>query len=439
VNGGELGILNTNVNLDFKTSLYNVPYIDPDTDPVLTNNINSLFYDADSFINKFSNVKSPVIISINVQSLNAKHDNLKQLLVRMSKKNVQVDVVVLQETWNVKHCNLLTIPGFNLCYKNRNIGRGGGVGFYIRTDLDYEIVEPPFNYFTDKIFESLTIRVNDSSCSKNNHYLISSVYRSPSPIDNVTQNMQMENFIENLESLLNFGNSQKCPAYICLDANINLLDLNKLYAINYYNCLMNCGYIPVNTKATRMQGDTISYIDHILSNKPSLCSNSGSIVDDLSDHWPTFMQLNSKKIKNKPSVGKRRLVNTVNMTNFRNTLSNLAWNDVLLTNDVDSCYDLFWRQFKNFYDLHFPMVTFRANRNFHKISDFMTQGLIVSRRTKITLLKQQLNNPTVANIEKYKKYRNLYNKLIRIRKKDHFNERLSKNQKNPKKNMGNLE
>jgi hypothetical protein len=63
----------------------------------------------------------------------------------------------------------------------------------------------------------------------------------------------------------------------------------------------------------------------------------------------------------------------------------------------------------------------------------MTQGLVVSRRTKINLLKTQLNQPNQQNSDNYKRYRNLYNKLIRIRKRDHFNEKLQKSQKNPKK------
>jgi hypothetical protein len=63
-NGGELGLLNANVDLDFKNSLSIAPYIDPEVDPVLSSNINSLFYDVDSFIDKFTNVKAPIVLSI---------------------------------------------------------------------------------------------------------------------------------------------------------------------------------------------------------------------------------------------------------------------------------------------------------------------------------------------------------------------------------------
>jgi hypothetical protein len=63
----------------------------------------------------------------------------------------------------------------------------------------------------------------------------------------------------------------------------------------------------------------------------------------------------------------------------------------------------------------------------------MTQGLLISRRAKIDLLKKSMVDPMFFNCEKYKKYRNLYNKLIRVAKKDHVNEQLEINKKNPKK------
>jgi hypothetical protein len=183
-----------------------------------------------------------------------------------------------------------------------------------------------------------------------------------------------------------------------------------------------------------MTNNSASLIDQILCNNPAKCTVSGSIIDDLSDHWITFVQLiQNNKHKMKPKVDKRRLMTTENLTNFRNSLSNLHWNEVLLSDNVDVCYDLFWNQFKTLYDLHFPVVTSRFNRNFNKISDFMTKGLLVSRRTKINLLKRSLTEPTEQNKLKYREFRNLYNKLLRIRKKSHLQERLNKCQKNPKK------
>jgi hypothetical protein len=129
----------------------------------------------------------------------------------------------------------------------------------------------------------------------------------------------------------------------------------------------------------------------------------------------------------------RRVMNLNNMTAFRDNLKNMQWDDVTSTDNVDDCYELFWNKFKTLYDVHFPVVKTRFNRNYHRVAEFMTQGLIVSRRRKIELLKISINNPTVDNCSKYKVYRNMYNKLVRARKKLHYHEKIEKSQKNPKK------
>ena len=71
--------------------------------------------------------------------------------------------------------------------------------------------------------------------------------------------------------------------------------------------------------------------------------------------------------------------------------------------------------------------------NLHKISDFMTGGLLVSRKRKLELHKLAILNPSQVNLEKYKKFRNLFNSLVRASKKLHYNNQLSANKKNPKK------
>jgi hypothetical protein len=69
----------------------------------------------------------------------------------------------------------------------------------------------------------------------------------------------------------------------------------------------------------------------------------------------------------------------------------------------------------------------------------MTNGLLTSRRTKIELLKKSLIDPSDANKKRFKTYKNMYNKLLRVAKTNNIQERLQKNQKKTKKNMGNLE
>ena len=60
----------------------------------------------------------------------------------------------------------------------------------------------------------------------------------------------------------------------------------------------------------------------------------------------------------------------------------------------------------------------------------MSSGLLTSRREKIRLSKQCFLNPTLLNVSTYKKYRNLYNILLRAAKKMSYDKLFQKYQTN---------
>ena len=51
---------------------------------------------------------------------------------------------------------------------------------------------------------------------------------------------------------------------------------------------MSNGFLQLITKATRIQGTSISLIDHILTNSLGSTSDVGTIINDVSDHFITF-------------------------------------------------------------------------------------------------------------------------------------------------------
>jgi hypothetical protein len=63
----------------------------------------------------------------------------------------------------------------------------------------------------------------------------------------------------------------------------------------------------------------------------------------------------------------------------------------------------------------------------------MTTGLLKSRITKLNLYKLAVSTGLVSDFDKYKTYRNLYNSLLRLRKKLFYGESLNNASKNPKK------
>jgi hypothetical protein len=89
--------------------------------------------------------------------------------------------------------------------------------------------------------------------------------------------------------------------------------------------------------------------------------------------------------------------------------------------------------FGQLYELCFPLTVCKLNRNIHRLSSYMTAGLLVSRSTKNQLHKTALISPSTENLTNFKRYRNLYNTMMRKSKTKYFEVNLLANVKNPKK------
>jgi hypothetical protein len=84
-------------------------------------------------------------------------------------------------------------------------------------------------------------------------------------------------------------------------------------------------------------------------------------------------------------------------------------------------------------DSNIPLVTKKFNKNFNKIEPWVTRGLLTSRRFKIMLEKNHFTDPSANTLDFLKRYRNLYNKLIKAAKKLYFEHEFRANQGNLKR------
>ena len=200
--------------------------------------------------------------------------------------------------------------------------------------------------------------------------------------------------------------------------------MSTIYDNNFIQCI---------GKATRIHNQSSSLIDHILTNNFENIEKSGVIISDISDHFPVFIELTTHKVKQKTKIEVSRNFSRHSLERFRDNLSHIEWNDVNESNDVDIAYRHFWSSFKTLYDLNVPQKRKKFNKNYHKINGYMTQGLLISRRTKINLLKKSINEPSESNIRNYRNFRNIYTKTLRASRKLYFDSNFQKARKNPKK------
>ena len=367
------------------------------------------------------------MFSVNIQSLNSKFNELNTLISDVKRNNSNLSLIALQEIWQVKHPDLFTIKGFKFYNSQRTKSKGGGVGFYINNDHPSKILHD-LSSFHEKIFECLTVEV----FINNKKFIMSNIYRSPSLIaENVN------NFMEKFDNHLSKLDSVDCPYFLFLDSNINLLKLNSCnLSQKYIEMLHNNGFLQLVRKATRIQGENYSLIDHICVKNEPHSVKTGTIISDLSDHFINFISFPAVKKKTVPKTKGYfydRQINKNSKEKFREALNNIQWNNVTCQDNVNTAYDEFWNTFSSLYDLYLPIVKIKLNRNIHKINGFMTKGLLISRSTKNIIHKRYLFDPSATNKTTYLNYRNIYNKLIRLSKKEYFADNLSKNKKNPKK------
>jgi len=287
LNADHIDALNRKAELDFFTE-YNREYHDVEVDdnPYFGINVNSKYYDIENLAATEFVKATPLYISINIQSLQSKFNDLCSLISEFAEKNIDIDVIALQEVWDIRYPELFSIPGYKpLICKTRRGMRGGGVGFYVKDYLNAHILDE-LSLFENKILESLTIKI---TYPDNKSVIVTSVYRSNGSLPNVTPSQQMNSFLDMFSELLTLIQNVKIDAYICMDSNIDLLKLSQQTPTNFLNLILEKGFLPSIAKATRCQNDSKTLIDQILFNKNCTNLNSGTIVSDTSDHFITFI------------------------------------------------------------------------------------------------------------------------------------------------------
>ena len=268
--------------------------------------------------------------------------------------------------------------------------------------------------------------------NSNQKLKIITIYRPNSGHNNLTPTEQFNQSMELLSNMLeNIGDS---PSILCGDLNIDVLKYNFCNSTNeYVNLLFANGFIQTINKPTRCTSSSATLIDHCLTNVLSNTYSSTILTTTISDHFPIIIKIKASKNKIEQKVLEYRNFSLQNITNFKLMLQNENWQEVLNSSDTQSAYNAFHDKFFQLYELFFPLIKTKFNRNIHKLEQWYTQGLLTSRITKLKLDKIASQCPSVQNIQRFKQYRCIYNKLLKSAKKLYYDNELVKHKSNLKK------
>merc|ERR1712179_118848 len=387
------------------------------TDSISPEKISCKYYNED----KFNSVipKQPKIslkaFHLNIRSLNL---NCHQLKAFLSCLNCDFDIILLTEIGKPDKQIIEEVFENYSLYFDPSKSKKGGAGILIKNDCydEIEISENKVNLdcqCTNCIVESIFINIK----SNNDVHTIGSVYRHPS--GNVTH------FNDSLDQCLKKFNSNNM-FLLAGDINIDLLKTNLQSTQDYLNTMLSYNLIPSIIIPTRVTDRSSTLIDHIFVRLPkSKISNqitSGNFISDISDHFSNFIivDIELKKTMETPLI---RLFTKKNTEKFKQNLSAefADINEQINLQDnpnVNEIYKILYDKLISLLDLYFPKV--RLSRKKAKDKNWITTGIKNAIKHRNQLYKIKIKEDTEENVNNWKNYKNILNKIIKNAQKVYY-------------------
>jgi Endonuclease/Exonuclease/phosphatase family len=345
--------------------------------PYNSNSFSCNYIDVDQLPEYICPINNIVIMSINVQSLASKFDELYDFLQLCSQKNTLPDIILLQETWSIVDGNLFNIKGYHpLILKCRSRGQGGGVGIFVKEGIKFKI--NTHSVFLERIFESLLIGIEIGKSK----FTVGSLYRCISKHRDMGAKEQFTIFNDLLQNLLN-----EITGELVLggDLNLDVLKIqNDLNVNQYVDTLFTSGCLQIVTRPTCCTTTSVSCLDHFITNVKQSKFNTSVLVSKISDHFPIFFSIQTSRPVAKHSSFTCRDFSNHNINSFCNQLLISDWSGTLEAEDADTAYNSFSEIYNSHHNTYFKPRVQRFNKNKHKRERWMTTGLLTSRLKKKT-------------------------------------------------------
>ena len=241
----------------------------------------------------------------------------------------------MSETW-LKNNDLLikhvTIPGYDMLYKNREKVRGRRVGFYISNNLRYERQKHLESRFDE--LEHLWVKLPGRN--KNCSLLLGVIYRSPTFTN-------PSSWLPKFEELLSYVKSTwDGKLMITGDFNLDLLCTFKSEVLQYCDILEQFNLTQIVNKPTRTTLNRASLIDHIILSNPTICKHTDVLpCPHISDHDGPYAILNVRVPRFQPRLKYIRDEKHLNIEQYVSDISDLPFSLIYAFDDVETKLDIF--------------------------------------------------------------------------------------------------
>ena len=374
-------------------------------------------------------------LSLNIQSINAKIDQLRIYLEQLRLVNCKFDAICVQETWlgDDSSDSHLQIEGYTLINQPYQLSSHNGLAIYLSNNLQYANIN--INRSATNSWEGQFIKIK---ISQNQNITLGNIYRPPRESIEYYQNF-MNEFIATTNTISG-------ELIIAGDYNIDLLKVNESPMVNdYFELIMSNGLVPKITLPTRISRTRGTLIDNFLCrlSRNFSESTSGIITYQLSDHQPYFICLDYLKINNQKNDKYIKIVKPTiqSILKIKEYLNNANISSKLsLEKNVDPNvnYEIINNTLQTAMNTYIHTKFVKFNKHKHKNSRWITTGIIrsIRFRDKFYLkLKKTPSESTQYELLKtnFQTYNKLLKKTIRAAKIEYYDSQLKKFQNDAKK------
>ena len=195
------------------------------------------------------------ILSTNIQSINAKFNELAAFVQELHLLNYDFSIICIQESWLTEQDDLshIQLEDYTCISLGKNSGTKGGLILYVHTRYDYEVLQRIKN----ETWEGQLIEITVGGLKK--PMIVGKIYKPPRDL-----NINHTQFFYKFSLLLSQLDCKKSEVIIAGDFNINLLKINdKEYPSEFYDTVTGFSFFPKITFPTRFSDLNGTLIDNL--------------------------------------------------------------------------------------------------------------------------------------------------------------------------------
>ena len=388
--------------------------------------ISSKYYTPFEFARKSFSEDQFTILHINIVSLQAHIDDLKELIRILDHS---FDIIGITETKlqkDVKHTTNIDIDGY---YFEQMPTETSFVwaALYLKRSYNfksrYDILRS-----IKTVGESVFVEIEQAS-SKN--ILIGCFYRHHSLLKEFN-----EQFLS--KTLIQISKEKYKTCILLGDWNANLLDYeDHKDTEDFYELLSSYSFQPLILQPTRVNSRSATLIDNIFINDFTTSSHGGNIVTSISDHFPQFCSLKIAKKTSNVNLGKKsRCYRNFNHDEFRYELLNVDWNQLFLNKRSEESFNLFFKKIENLLDEMAPVKKLTRREAKTERKPWITLGILKSIENRDALHKKYLKESNTERksflFREFKKKRNMIITLLKKSRESYYAEYFLENKSNIK-------